>query len=154
MNLRFMRVHPAAVMPRYAHEDDAGMDLCACEAAVIPPGGRALVRTGWVIALPPGWEGQVRPRSGLALRAGVTVLNSPGTIDAGYRGELCVILANFGGSPFSVAPGDRIAQLVPAPVSRLEPVEVESVDSTARGGGGFGSTGVSAPQSQSTPAGS
>ena len=141
MDIAFQRLHPAAVLPRYAHPGDAGMDLCACEAADIPPGGRALVRIGWAIALPDGWEGQVRPRSGLALKRGVTVLNAPGTIDAGYRGEVCVILANFGADPFHVEPGERIAQLVVAPVTRGNPVEVRALDATARGEGGFGSTG-------------
>ena len=143
MDIKFKRTSPAAILPRYAHEGDAGMDLCACEAVEIAPGGRALVRTGWIIALPEGFEGQVRPRSGLALRHGVTVLNSPGTIDAGYRGEVGVILANFGGAPFRVSPGDRVAQLVVAPITRGEPVEAEAVDATERGAGGFGSTGVS-----------
>lgn len=146
MVVEFMKVSPSAILPRYAHEGDAGMDLCACEEAEIAPGGRALVRTGWTIALPNGYEGQVRPRSGLALKRGVTVLNSPGTIDAGYRGEVGVILANFGDAPFHVSPGDRIAQLVVAPVTRGEPVEVESIDATDRGAGGFGSTGVSTSQ--------
>ena len=142
MNVNFQRIHTKAVIPRYAHAGDAGMDLCACEEAEIPPGGRALVHTGLVVALPDGWEGQVRPRSGLALKFGVTVLNSPGTVDAGYRGEIGVILANFGDAAFHVSPGDRIAQFVLAPVTRCTPVEVESVDATTRGTGGFGSTGI------------
>lgn len=142
MKVKFQKINPAAVLPRYAHEGDAGMDLCASEEAEITPGGRALVHTGWIIALPGGFEGQVRPRSGLALKHGVTVLNSPGTIDAGYRGEVGVILANLGDAPFHVSPGDRIAQLVIAPITRGEPVEVKSVDATDRGTGGFGSTGI------------
>ena len=141
MTLAFRRIHPAAVLPAYAHPTDAGMDLRSVEAVAIPAGGRALVKTGLVMLLSPGYEGQVRPRSGLALKSGVTVLNSPGTIDAGYRGEIGVILANFGAEEFRVAPGDRIAQLVIAPVTQPAVVETEEVDETDRGAGGFGSTG-------------
>ncbi|MGI6495888.1 MAG: dUTP diphosphatase [Kiritimatiellia bacterium] len=140
MDIAFQRLHPAAILPRYAHPGDAGMDLHACEPVDIPPGGRSLVRIGWAIALPDGWEGQVRPRSGLALKRGVTVLNAPGTIDAGYRGEVGVILANFGTEPFHADPGERIAQLVVAPVAQGRPVEVRSLESSVRGEGGFGST--------------
>ena len=143
MTLAFRRVHPAAVLPAYAHPSDAGMDLRSVEGVTLAPGGRALVRTGLVMSLPSGYEGQVRPRSGLALKHGVTVLNAPGTIDSGYRGEVGVVLANFGSEPFSVAVGDRIAQLVIAPVTQPEVVETEAVDETDRGTGGFGSTGRS-----------
>ena len=118
------------------------MDLRSVDDAVIPAGGRALVHTGLVVNLPPGYEAQVRPRSGLALKSGVTVLNTPGTIDAGYRGEIGVILANFGEEPFSVHKGDRIAQMVIAPVTFAEIVETDSIDETDRGAGGFGSTGL------------
>ena len=142
MTLAFRRVHPDAVLPAYAHSSDAGMDLRSVEDAVIPPGGRALVRTGLVVQLPPHAEAQVRPRSGLALKHGVTVLNSPGTIDSGYRGEIGVILANFGDVEFRVEKGDRIAQLVIASVIQPDVVETETVDETDRGAGGFGSTGV------------
>ena len=142
MTLAFRRIHPDAVLPAYAHEGDAGMDVCSVEDVVIPSGGRALVHTGLVAQLPPLTEAQVRPRSGLALKHGVTVLNSPGTIDAGYRGEIGVILANFGDSDFSVRKGDRVAQLVIAPITRPNVVETSSVDDTDRGSGGFGSTGV------------
>lgn len=142
MKLGFKRVHPDAVVPAYAHPSDAGMDLRSVEDLVVAPGGRALVHTGLVVNLPPAYEAQVRPRSGLALRHGVTVLNTPGTIDAGYRGEIGVILANFGAVPFSVSKGDRIAQLVVAPVLQPEVFEAFDVDSTDRGSGGFGSTGV------------
>ena len=142
MTLSFRRIHPDAVMPAYAHASDAGMDVRSVRELVIPPGGRALVPTGLVVNLPAGYEAQVRPRSGLALKAGVTVLNSPGTIDAGYRGEIGVILANFGQDDFKVNVGDRIAQLVIAPVLQPVVVEVTEVDSTDRGAGGFGSTGV------------
>lgn len=143
MTLSFRRIHPDAVMPAYAHASDAGMDVRSVRELVIPPGGRALVPTGLVFNLPAGYEAQVRPRSGLALKAGVTVLNSPGTIDAGYRGEIGVILANFGQDDFKVNVGDRIAQLVIAPVLQPVVVEATEVDSTDRGAGGFGSTGVS-----------
>ena len=143
MTLSFRRIHPDAVMPAYAHASDAGMDVRSVRELVIPPGGRALVPTGLVVNLPAGYEAQVRPRSGLALKAGVTVLNSPGTIDAGYRGEIGVILANFGQYDFKVNVGDRIAQLVIAPVLQPVVVETTEVDSTDRGAGGFGSTGVS-----------
>lgn len=142
MILRFQRLRPDAVLPAYAHEGDAGMDLNSVDELELAPGARALVHTGLVMILPPGYEAQVRPRSGLALKAGVTVLNTPGTIDAGYRGEVGVILANFGDRPFKVAKGDRIAQLVVAPVTRAEVVETAECDETERGAGGFGSTGV------------
>ena len=141
MTVAFKRVHPDAILPAYAHEGDAGMDVRSVEDVVIPRGGRALVHTGLVMALPMGWEAQVRPRSGLALKHGVTVLNTPGTIDAGYRGEVGVILANFGDADFAVAKGDKVAQIVVAPVTQAEVVEVDSVDDTERGAGGFGSTG-------------
>lgn len=142
MTLSFKRINPDAVLPSYAHPGDAGMDLRSVDDAVIPAGGRALVHTGLVVNLPPGYEAQVRPRSGLALKSGVTVLNTPGTIDAGYRGEIGVILANFGEEPFSVHKGDRIAQMVIAPVTFAEIVETDSIDETDRGAGGFGSTGL------------
>ena len=128
-------------MPEYATPASAGVDLRASDGCVIPPGGRALVPTGLRIALPEGYEAQVRPRSGLALRHGVTLPNSPGTIDADYRGEIGVILMNLGQDPFVVEPGDRIAQMVVAPVARVAWSEVEELDATERGEGGFGSTG-------------
>ncbi len=133
-------------LPEYATQDSAGMDLAAAIEAdlVLAPGERALVPTGIVIALPPGCEAQVRPRSGLALRHGITVLNSPGTIDADYRGEVGVILANLGNEPFTVTRGMRIAQMVVAKVERLawrQVDEVAQLPATARGAGGFGSTG-------------
>jgi dUTP pyrophosphatase len=142
MTLRFKRVHPDAVLPAYAHPGDAGMDLRSVADMVIPPGGRALVPTGLVMLLPPMYEAQVRPRSGLALKHGVTVLNAPGTVDSGYRGEVGVVLANFGDKDFPVAKGDRVAQLVVAPVTQPEIVETDAVDETDRGAGGFGSTGA------------
>jgi dUTP pyrophosphatase len=123
----------------------AGLDLSAAIAAplAIQPGGRALVPTGFAIALPQGYEGQVRPRSGLAVEHGVTVLNAPGTIDADYRGEVKVPLINHGSQPFTVTRGMRIAQLVVAPAASVELVETDTLDGTARGDGGFGSTGIS-----------
>jgi len=142
MTLRFKRLRPDAILPAYAHPSDAGMDVRSVEAVTIPVGGRALVKTGLVMLLPPGYEAQVRPRSGLALKHGVTVLNTPGTIDSGYRGEIGVILANFGDAPFAVAAGDKIAQLVIAPVTQPTIEETDVVDETDRGSGGFGSTGL------------
>ena len=142
MTVLIKRIDPAAVMPSYAHPGDAGMDICSREALVIPPGGRALVHTGLVFQLPPDAEAQVRPRSGLALKQGVTVLNAPGTIDAGYRGEVGVILANFGSEPFHVTVGMKVAQMVVAPVVQATLVETVETDETERGAGGFGSTGL------------
>lgn len=142
MTVKFKKIHPDAVMPEYAHAGDAGMDVRSVDELTIPPGARALVHTGLIIVLPPMYEAQVRPRSGLALKSGITVLNTPGTIDAGYRGEVGVILANFGENEFKVAKGDKIAQIVIQPVVRAEIEETQSIDATDRGEGGFGSTGV------------
>jgi len=142
MTLKFKRLVPEAVLPAYAHPSDAGMDLRSVDELTIEPGARALVHTGLVVLLPPMYEAQVRPRSGLALKNGVTVLNTPGTIDSGYRGEVGVILANFGAEPFAVKKGDKIAQMVIAPVTQPEVVETDVIDETDRGSGGFGSTGV------------
>lgn len=128
-------------LPAYATAGAAGMDVVAAEERTLAPGARAAVATGFAIAIPDGFEVQVRPRSGLALNHGVTCLNSPGTIDSDYRGEVKVILANLGDAPFAIARGDRIAQLVPAPVQRAAIDEVDTLDDTARGSGGFGSTG-------------
>lgn len=125
--------------PATAHA--AGMDVVAAENVTIPVGGRHAVATGFAFAIPEGYEVQVRPRSGLALKNGITCLNTPGTIDADYRGEVKVILANLGDAPFTVSRGDRIAQLVAAPVQTARFVEVDFLDDTVRGGGGFGSTG-------------
>ena len=142
MTLRFKRIHSDAVLPAYAHPSDAGMDVRSVADLVIPAGGRALVPTGLVAIIPPMYEIQVRPRSGLALKHGVTVLNTPGTIDSGYRGEIGVILANFGDREFSVSKGDKVAQLVFAPVVQPEIEETDTIDDTDRGAGGFGSTGI------------
>jgi dUTP pyrophosphatase len=129
-------------LPAYATEHAAGLDVVAAEELTLAPGGRHAVATGFAIAIPEGYEVQVRPRSGLALTHGITCLNTPGTIDADYRGEVKVILANLGAEPFPIRRGDRIAQLVPAPVQRARFTQVEELDETERGTGGFGSTGV------------
>jgi dUTP pyrophosphatase len=128
-------------LPAYATDGAAGMDVVAAEALTLAPGARHAVATGFAMAIPPGYEVQVRPRSGLALKHGVTCLNTPGTIDSDYRGEVKVILANLGDAPFAIARGDRIAQLVPAPVQHATLAESDSLDETVRGAGGFGSTG-------------
>ena len=129
-------------LPAYATEGAAGMDVVAAEDLSLAPGARAAVATGFAIAIPAGYEVQVRPRSGLALKHGITCLNTPGTIDSDYRGEVKIILANLGSEAFAIKRGDRIAQLVAAPVQRATFTEVASLDETARGAGGFGSTGV------------
>jgi len=143
--IKVTRLDPRAVLPRYESEGAAGMDLSACLDGdlSIPPMGRAKVPTGIAVEIPEGFEGQVRPRSGLAARCGVTVLNSPGTIDSDYRGEVAVLLVNLGEESFPVRHGDRVAQLVVAPFVRVSLVEAggEGLSVTARGDGGFGSTG-------------
>jgi dUTP pyrophosphatase len=147
VEVRIMRLDHAGDLPLPAYETAlaAGMDLRAatpaCAPVTLAPGERAAVPTGLAIALPEGFEAQVRPRSGLALKSGVTTLNAPGTIDADYRGEIKVILINHGQADMVIARGDRIAQLVVAPVSRVLWVEAERLDETARGAAGFGSTG-------------
>ena len=128
-------------LPSYATEHAAGLDVVAAESLTLAPGARHAVATGFAIAIPHGFEVQVRPRSGLALKHGLSVLNTPGTIDSDYRGEVKVIVANLGDAPFEIVRGERIAQLVPAPVQRARFAEVEDLDATARGAGGFGSTG-------------
>jgi dUTP diphosphatase len=146
--VRIVRLPHAADLPLPAYQSAhaAGLDLLAAVPANAPvalePGGRALVPTGIAIALPPGNEGQIRPRSGLAVRHGITVLNSPGTIDADYRGELQVILVNLGAERFVIERGMRVAQLVIAPIQHARLVESDSLDSTQRESGGFGSTGL------------
>ena len=131
-------------LPRYETEQSAGLDLAAAlpETVVLDPGARATIPTGLAIALPPGYEAQIRPRSGLAARSGITVLNAPGTVDADYRGEVKVVLANLGDAPFAVERGMRIAQMVVAPVTRIAWDEMEALPGSARGAGGFGSTGT------------
>lgn len=128
-------------LPAYATEGAAGMDVLAAEDVTLPPGARHAVATGFAVAIPAGYEIQVRPRSGLALKHGITVPNTPGTIDSDYRGELKVIVINHGAAPFVIARGDRIGQLVLAPVTLAVWSEVGELDETARGEGGFGSTG-------------
>jgi dUTP pyrophosphatase len=136
------RLHPDLPLPGYAHPGDAGADLCAAEEVVLPPGGRATVGTGLAVAVPDGHAAFVHPRSGLAARHGITVVNAPGTVDAGYRGEVRVVLLNTDRhEPFTVHRGDRIAQLVVQPVTAVRFVDVEELPPTPRGEGGFGSTG-------------
>ncbi|MBT3193532.1 MAG: dUTP diphosphatase [Verrucomicrobia bacterium] len=142
MVLQVKKLCDSAVVPHYAHPGDAGLDLFASEALVLQPGQSAVVKTGIAIALPPNTEGQVRPRSGLAAKHQISVLNAPGTIDEGYRGEVGVILVNFGQVEFAVEQGMKIAQLVVKPVIRVDVESVEMLSETRRGEGGFGSTGV------------
>jgi dUTP pyrophosphatase len=142
VRLAVQRLHPAAVLPTRAHASDAGFDLHAVQAATLGPGERQMVPTGIAIALPEGHAGLVLPRSGLAARHGIALVNAPGLIDEGYRGELRVLLLNTDRTePFAIAPGDRIAQLVVVRVSLTDAVEVEALDATERGDGGFGSSG-------------
>lgn len=142
MQVRIKRLHPDAVLPAYAHgpAEDAGMDLRAVAAAMLEPGRPQAVPTGLAIELAPGFEAQVRPRSGLSLKHAITIPNSPATIDPGYRGEIKVILLNLGAEPYAIHPGDRIAQLV---IARYEAVEWQEAElnQSARGEGGFGSSG-------------
>ena len=140
--LKIKRLVPDAVLPAFAHPDDSGMDLCATEDAVLEPGARALIHTGLSFELPPSTELQLRPRSGLAIRNGISMVNTPATIDEGYRGEVCVILINLGSEPFAVKKGMRIAQAVLCPIIRPNIVEADTLSETDRGIGGFGSTGV------------
>ena len=128
-------------LPRYASDDAAGLDVTSAEDLTLPPGERHAVATGFAIEIPRGYEVQVRPRSGLAIKHGITCLNTPGTIDSDYRGEVKVILVNLGQEPFEVRRGERVAQLVPAPVLRADFVEANELSGTQRGSGGFGSTG-------------
>lgn len=128
-------------LPAYATAGAAGLDIVAAEDCTLAPGARHAVSTGFALAIPAGYEVQVRPRSGLAIKHGITCLNTPGTIDSDYRGEVKVILVNLGQEPFAIGRGERIAQLVPAPVLRASLEEATSLDETARGSGGFGSTG-------------
>ena len=151
MILKVKKLDSGAIVPQYAHPGDAGLDLFANEDADLKPGETRLVKTGISIELPPNTEAQVRPRSGLALKHSVTVLNSPGTVDEGYRGELCVLLINHGAGPFRVERGMRIAQMVISPVMRVDVREAGALSDTGRGEGGFGSTGVR--QMPGSPAG-
>ena len=137
------RLRPHAVLPQRAYADDAGLDLAACDRVTLAPGERASVGTGLSVAVPPGYAGFVQPRSGLAARHGITIVNSPGLIDAGYRGEVLVVLLNTDAAePFTVEPGMRIAQLVLVQLPPVEVVEVEELVTTERGGRGHGSSGT------------
>lgn len=142
--INLKKLHADAQVPNYMTELAAGMDICACldEPLILQPGARALIPTGLALAIPSGYEVQVRPRSGLAIRHGISLVNSPGTIDADYRGEINIILINHGDEAFTIESGNRIAQLVVAPVCQAELNEVEDLCTTARGDGGFGHTGV------------
>ena len=142
MTIKIRRIHQNAQLPQYVHgpEEDVGMDLRSVEAVVLKPGEPAAVPTGLVIELPPGYEAQIRPRSGLALKHAITVPNSPGTIDPGYRGEVKVILLNLGRGDYQIQPGDRIAQMVVARYESVTCLEAEVAESL-RGEGGFGSSG-------------
>ena len=142
MELKIQKLHESAIVPYYAHSGDAGLDLFAIEHQEILPGEVQLVKTGIAIALPDGYEAQIRSRSGLALKQGISVLNSPGTVDAGYRGEIGVILINHGQKVFSIVPGMKIAQMVIASFVRIEASLVDNLDSTSRAKKGFGSTGT------------
>lgn len=144
IDVRVKRLRPEAILPRYQTEGAAGMDLHAVveRPVTLAPGARAMIATGLAFAIPNGWEGQVRPRSGLAAKSGVTVLNAPGTIDADYRGEVGVVLVNHGQEPFVIEPGARIAQIVFAPYTRASLIDTDELDATARGAGGYGSTGT------------
>jgi dUTP pyrophosphatase len=142
VTLEVQRLDPTLPLPSYAHDGDAGLDLVSSEDLRLEPGARAAVPTGVIVAVPDGWVGLVHPRSGLARRHGLTVANAPGTIDAGYRGELQVLLINLGSAVVDIHRGDRIAQLLLQPVGRARVVEVEGFSATPRGSGGFGSTGI------------
>lgn len=142
MRIRIKKIHPGAVFPTYAHgpDEDAGMDLCSVEDVVLEPGIPRLVATGLTVEIPSGYEAQVRPRSGLALRHSIAMPNAPGTIDPGYRGEVRVILLNLGLEPYTIQAGDRIAQMIVAKYEAVEWVE-EDLAHSVRGSGGFGSSG-------------
>ena len=142
MQLHVKRLTPTAILPVRATENASCFDVCADADGVIAPGERALVKTGLAVAVPPGFEVQVRSRSGLALKQGVAVLNAPGTVDADYRGEVGVILMNHGREPFAFKRGDRVAQIGVYRVEMCAAVEVEVLESTVRGAGGFGHTGI------------
>jgi len=142
LEMKVKKLHPLATIPQYQTDGAAGLDLTACENMVIPAGERRIVSSGIAIQLPEGHEGQVRPRSGLSFKYGITVLNSPGTIDEDYRGEVKTILYNSGKEDFHINVGDRIAQLIVSPVTKVKSIDVTELDETNRGTGGFGSTGI------------
>ncbi|MDY0095592.1 MAG: dUTP diphosphatase [Candidatus Vecturithrix sp.] len=145
MEVRVVKIHEDALLPHYAHPGDSGMDVYSIEEVSIAPGETRLVHTGLKIAVPGHYEAQLRPKSGLALQHGITLLNTPGTVDSGYRGEVCVIVINHGREAYHIQKHGKIAQLVICPVIRANIVEVEQLDETARGDGGFGSTGLTSP---------
>ncbi len=140
MQIKIKRISDDAIIPTYAMEHDAGLDLSSIKKYVIRPGRRSLISTGIAIELPEGTEAQIRPRSGLALKYGITVLNSPGTIDAGYRGEIGVILINHGRKKFLVSPGDKIAQMVVCKIHKAEIIETDALSISQRGSAGYGSS--------------
>ncbi len=142
VKVQIKKIHEDAVIPDYAHHGDAGVDLYSVIDCIVKPGERILVNTGIQIALPIGYEAQVRPKSGLALKHGISVCNTPGTVDAGYRGEVCVIVINHGDKEFHIEKGSKIAQMVIKKVEKAEFEEVEELDETSRNEGGFGSTGL------------
>ncbi|MEH1930123.1 dUTP diphosphatase [Nostoc sp.] len=142
--LKILKLHESAIIPKYEHPNDAGLDLVSIDELELPSGESRLIHTGISIELPQGTEAQIRPRSGLALKYQITVLNTPGTVDEGYRGEIGVILINHGKSSFQVTKGMKIAQMVITPVVRVDVEEVNSLSLTSRGNGGFGSTGITA----------
>ena len=142
MEIKIIKLNEAAIVPHYSHPGDAGLDLFSIEGQELLPGETKLINTGIAIALPPGTEAQIRPRSGLALKHSITVLNSPGTIDAGYRGEIGIILINHGKKPFQVIPGMKIAQMVIASIIQANITVVNELDVTSRATSGFGSTGI------------
>jgi dUTP pyrophosphatase len=144
IEIKVKKLHPQAVVPAYMTEHAAGMDLCTVieHPVVLEPGERTLLPTGLAMEIPPGFEGQVRPRSGLALKKGIALVNSPGTIDADYRGEIGIIVINHGVDPVEFLPGDRIAQLIVAPVTQATLVEAVELNDSTRSAGGFGHTGV------------
>jgi dUTP pyrophosphatase len=144
MKLKVLRLDKSAIIPKYEHSNDSGLDLFSVEETEVSAGETELIRTGISIELPPGTEAQIRPKSGIALKHQITVLNTPGTIDEGYRGEIGVILINHGKKSFKITQGMKIAQMVITPVVRVEVEEVNNLSHTSRGTGGFGSTGITA----------
>ena len=142
MKLKVKKINPEAIIPGYAHEGDSGMDLYSVENTTIEPGERKTVKTGLAVSLPKGFEAQVRPKSGLAVNHGITVLNTPGTVDSSYRGQIMIIVINLGKEPYKVEKGKKIAQMVIARVEKAEVEETDELDETTRSDGGFGSTGL------------
>jgi dUTP pyrophosphatase len=141
IKIKIKKIHPDAIIPKYAHDGDAGMDLFSVEDVVIKPRYRLAVRTGLEFEIPNGYEMQIRPRSGMALKSGITVLNTPGTVDSGYRGEIKAILINLSSEDYSIKKGDKICQAIINKVERVQIEETKELSETKRGKGGFGSTG-------------